>query len=313
MYDTAPGLATAESLAVPDSATSSGPGSHVKGRAPAPPLPRLVATDLDGTLLRGDCTISPRTLAALRRTTGLGIHHVVVTGRPASGCAPFFDALDYTGLAVCGQGTQIYDAGRRRLLSDAGLDPALARTALSRLTSLVGPTDLAVVTSGADGEFVITEGFGRGDERALAPYRLATPEQLWDQPVDKVLLRHRTLSDTELTEAAARCAGSGLTVTHAGPRIVELLPSGFDKATGLAQVARALGVPARDVTAFGDMPNDIPLLTWAGHAVAMANGHPELKAVADEIAPANDDDGVAAVLERILGNAEPVPDQGVRP
>ncbi len=271
-----------------------------------------MATDLDGTLLRGDCTISPRTLAAVRRTTGLGIHHVIVTGRPASGCAPFFDALDYTGLAVCGQGAQIYDAGRGRLLSAVGLDSAVARAALARLTGLVGPVDLAVVTSGADGEFVITQGFGRGDERALAPYRLAAPESLWDLPVDKVLLRHRTLGDTELAEAAALCAGPGLTVTHAGPRIVELLPSGFDKATGLAQVARALGITARHVTAFGDMPNDIPLLAWAGHAVAMANGHPELKAVADEIAPTNDEDGVAAVLERILGTAGPVPDQGVR-
>lgn len=295
--------------------TATAPAAHggSRGRPPAPPRPRLVATDLDGTLLREDCTLSPRTLAALHRTTGAGIHHVVVTGRPASGCGPLFEALGYTSLAVCGQGAQIYDAGRRRLLRAVGLDRGLARAALARLTRTVGPVDLAVVTSGAAGEFVITEGFGRGDERALAPYRQATPETLWDLPVDKVLLRHRTLGDTELTEAAARCAGPGLTVTHAGPHIVELLPSGFDKGTGLAAVARTLGVTAGEVTAFGDMPNDIPLLTWAGHGVAMANAHPDLKAVADEIAPANHEDGVAAVLERILGPDGPVPDLGARP
>lgn len=302
MYD------TATALTAPGRAPAGGP----PGPIPAAPRPRLVATDLDGTLLREDCTLSARTLETLRRTTGRGIHHVIVTGRPASGCAPFFDALGYTGLAVCGQGAQIYDAGHRRLLSATGLDRDLARAALARLTRTVGPLDLAVVTSGADGEFVITGGFGRGDERALAPYRSATPDTLWDLPVDKVLLRHRTLGDTELAEAAARCAGPGLAVTHAGPHIVELLPSGFDKGTGLAEVARALGVTSREVTAFGDMPNDIPLLTWAGHGVAMANAHPGLKAVADEIAPANDEDGVAAVLERILGPAEPVPELGAR-
>ncbi|MFC7897775.1 HAD family hydrolase [Streptomyces sp. NPDC057381] len=281
------------------------------GTAVAPGLPggpaggpgpryRLVATDLDGTLLRGDATVSARTRAALRRAERAGARHVIVTGRPARGCLPFFAALDYQGLAVCGQGAQIYDAGRGALLTGAVLDRPAARAALSRLTALVGPLDLAVVTSGEDAEFVVSDGFCRGDERELAPYRTVDRAGLWERSVDKVLLRHRTLSDRALTEAASRCAGPGLTVVHAGPRVVELLPTGFDKATGLARVVRSLGLTADDVIAFGDMPNDIPLLRWAGHAVAMANGHPDLKAVADEIAPANDDDGVAEVLERIL-------------
>ncbi|MFI1734549.1 HAD family hydrolase [Streptomyces acidicola] len=270
------------------------------------PRYRLVATDLDGTLLRGDATVSARTRAALRRIRAAGAEHVIVTGRPARGCLPFFAALDYRGLAVCGQGAQIYDAGRGTLLSSTVLDRSAARAALRRLDARVGPLDLAVVTSGADAEFVVSDGFCRGDERELAPYRTVDRTGLWDQPVDKVLLRHRTLSDGALTEAALRCAGPGLTVVHAGPRMVELLPAGFDKATGLAQVARTLGLTADDVIAFGDMPNDLPLLHWAGHAVVMANGHPDLKAAADEIAPANDDDGVAQVLERIL-------DQGAHP
>ncbi|KUN00496.1 hypothetical protein AQI95_34700 [Streptomyces yokosukanensis] len=260
----------------------------------------MVATDLDGTLLRGDATVSPRTLGALRRAKAAGAEHVIVTGRPARGCLPFFTALAYTGLAVCGQGAQIYDAGRGRLLCGTVLDRPAAQATLRRLTARVGQLDLAVVTSGEEAEFVVCDGFCRGDERELAPYRTADRARLWERPVDKVLLRHRTLSDNALTRAALECAEPGLTVVHAGPRIVELLPAGFDKATGLAQVARSLGLTAGDVIAFGDMPNDIPLLRWAGHAVAMANGHPDLKAVADEIAPANDDDGVAEVLERIL-------------
>ncbi|MFF4652860.1 HAD family hydrolase [Streptomyces sp. NPDC001380] len=274
-------------------------GGRSREQEPLPPV-ALVATDLDGTLLRSDATVSPRTLGTLRRLTGRGVHHVVVTGRPASGCRPFFDALGYRGLAVCGQGAQVYDAGRGALLSSAGLDHGAALAVLERITALTGPLDLAVVTSGLHGEFVVTPGFADGDERALAPFRSAPAERLWDLPVDKVLIRHPSLSDGDLVAAAARCCTPGLTVTHAGPRMVELLPTGFDKATGLARVAGTLGVPREAVIAFGDMPNDLPMLAWAGYAVAMGNGHPELKAVADEVAPHHDEDGVAAVLDRIL-------------
>lgn len=267
---------------------------------------RLVATDLDGTLLSSDSMVSPRTSRALQRLAAHAIHHVIVTGRPASLCKPYFSALGYTGLAVCGQGAQVFDAGRSRLRSWCHLDRTMARQVVDRLATRVGPLDLAVVTSGLDGDFLITPGFSRGDERELSPYRVVDAEELWDHPIDKVLVRHRTLADNDLVGAAAACIGPEMTVVHAGRRIVELLPGGFDKATGLAQVVSSFGLTARDVIAFGDMPNDIPMLSWAGHAVAMANGHPDLMAVAHEIAPANDDDGVAVVLERIL-------DQGVIP
>lgn len=296
MHVTAPGPAPSDTPAPAPA------GERRSGRAggTGPRRPRLVATDLDGTLLRGDSTVSARTLAALRRITDSGIRHVIVTGRPAAGCRPFFDALGYTGLAVCGQGAQIYDAGRGLLLSSATLDRDAARAVLDRLTALTGPVDLAAVTAGERGEFLVTEGFGRGDEKALRPFRPTTPAELWDEPIDKVLLRHPTLGDEDLVAAVRRCLSPGLAVTHAGPRIVELLPDGFDKGTGLTRVLQSLGLDPDDVIAFGDMPNDIPMLAQVGHAVAMANGHPELKTVAHEIAPTNDDDGVAAVLERIL-------------
>ncbi|WP_055589543.1 Cof-type HAD-IIB family hydrolase [Peterkaempfera griseoplana] len=267
----------------------------------------LVATDLDGTLLRSDATVSARTVATLGRLAGQGVVHVIATGRPASGCAPFFEALGYRGLAVCGQGAQVYDAGRGELLSSVGLDRDTARAVVTRLVARIGPVDLAVVTSGLHGEFVVTPGFSQGDERELAPFRLTSAELLWDAPVDKVLLRHPTLSDADLVAAAEQCCVPGVTVTHAGPRMVDLLPTGFDKATGLARVARSLGLDRREVIAFGDMPNDLAMLSWAGYAVAMSNGHPELKAVADEIAPHHDEDGVAAVLDRILDEGAGMP------
>lgn len=89
----------------------------------------------------------------------------------------------------------------------------------------------------------------------------------------------------------------------AGPGIVELLPLGLSKATGLAVAARRLGLRAADTVAFGDMPNDVPMFGWAAHGVAMANAHEQLLAVADEITVSNDEDGVAVVLERLFPGA----------
>lgn len=89
----------------------------------------------------------------------------------------------------------------------------------------------------------------------------------------------------------------------AGAGVVEILPLGLSKATGLSLAARRLGVKAADTIAFGDMPNDIPMFGWAHHGVAMANAHDDLKAVAHEITASNDDDGIAVVLEELLRSA----------
>jgi hydroxymethylpyrimidine pyrophosphatase-like HAD family hydrolase len=81
---------------------------------------------------------------------------------------------------------------------------------------------------------------------------------------------------------------------------MEISASGVSKAVALSRLADELGVPADEVVAFGDMPNDVPMLGWAGHAVAVANAHPDVLAAADEITASNDDDGVAQVIERLL-------------
>jgi hydroxymethylpyrimidine pyrophosphatase-like HAD family hydrolase len=91
------------------------------------------------------------------------------------------------------------------------------------------------------------------------------------------------------------------TVTQAGLDYVEICPAHVDKGTGLAVVAEAVGVDPADVLVFGDMPNDLPMFGWAGWGrVAVANAHPELLAVADDVTLSNDQDGVAVYLDRLL-------------
>ncbi|GHH19962.1 HAD family hydrolase [Streptomyces lanatus] len=266
----------------------------------APPIAySLIATDLDGTLLRGDDTLSDRTLDALARVAAAGAQHLVVTGRPAPRVRPLLDDLGSTGLAVCGQGAQLYDAGADRLLWSVTLDQELAETALGKIEAEVGEVYAAVDQDGVDGLTLIEPGY-RMPHPTLPAVRVMRRDDLWGEPISKVLLRHPSLSDDELAATARSVVGSLATVTMSGPGTVELQPCGITKATGLALAAEHLGLGPRETIAFGDMPNDIPMFDWAARSVAMANAHPELKAIADEVTLSNEDDGIAVVLERLF-------------
>ncbi|MFE3635240.1 HAD-IIB family hydrolase [Streptomyces cellostaticus] len=259
---------------------------------------RLIATDLDGTLLRSDESISDRTREALAAATAAGAAHIVVTGRAAPWTRHVLADLGYDGLAVCGQGAQVYDAGAHRLLTSVTLDRQLAGVALAKLEAEVGPLYLAASRDGLEGEVLVGPGYAVTGNLPATPFTDAA--DLWSAPLNKVYIQHPTLGDDELVDVARRVAGGFVTVAMAGVGIVELLPLGLSKATGLSLAARRLGLKAAGTIAFGDMPNDIPMFGWAAHGVAMGNAHEELRAVADEVTTSNEDDGVAAVLERLL-------------
>lgn len=118
-----------------------------------------------------------------------------------------------------------------------------------------------------------------------------------------VAVRHPGLTaDQCLATVARACAGLGV-ASLAGRRVVDITPEAATKATAVAEEMAVRDCPADSIVVFGDMPNDLPLFAWAGWAFAMANGHPDVMAAADEVAPSNDDDGVALTVQRLLGNA----------
>ncbi|MDF3290862.1 MULTISPECIES: HAD family hydrolase [Streptomyces] len=261
---------------------------------------RLIATDLDGTLLRGDGTVSRRTRDALAAAAAAGAAHIVVTGRPVSRTKHILDALGYQGLAVCGQGAQVYHAGEHRLLTSVTLDRRAAATALAKIEAETGELAVATVRDGLDGEFLMGDGYRLATELPIT--RLRERAELWAAPIGKVFIQHPRLGDDALAEIARGAAGHLVGVVMAGEGIVELLPLGLSKATGLSLAARRLSLTASDTIAFGDMPNDVPMFGWAAYGVAMANAHQELKAVADEVTASNEEDGIALVVERLLGD-----------
>ncbi|MEU3184869.1 HAD family hydrolase [Streptomyces sp. NPDC006923] len=273
--------------------------SPAPGSAGAFPY-KLVATDLDGTLLRHDGTVSGRTREALAAVTAAGAAHIIVTGRAVPWTRHVLDDLGYDGLAVCGQGAQVYHAGEHKLLTSVTLDRQLARLALAKVEAEIGPLALAASRDGLDGQVLVGPGY-RVLEGPLPVLLVDDEAEMWAAPLNKVYIQHPELDDDALARAVRATAGGLVDVVMAGAGVVEILPLGLSKATGLSLAARRLGVTAADTIAFGDMPNDIPMFRWARHGVAMANAHEELRCVADEVTASNEDDGIAVVLEKLLG------------
>ncbi|MCP2262296.1 hypothetical protein LX15_006032 [Streptoalloteichus tenebrarius] len=269
--------------------------------------PALVASDVDGTLLDPMERVTARTAAAVRRVVSAGTPFVLVTGRPPRWVMPVVDALGVTGLAVCANGAVVYDTAERRVLRAELLEPVLLHDVASTLDRALPGCAVAVERVGHHAGTFFAENRYR-HFLAEPNYEHAWPDadsseaqraEILGHPAIKLLVRHQEMSSAEMAAAAGEMLGSAVDITYStGAGLLELSAPGVTKATGLAAVAELLGVDRSDVAAFGDMPNDLPMLRWAGHGVAMANAHPEVLAVADEVAAPNSADGVAQVLER---------------
>jgi hypothetical protein len=147
--------------------------------------------------------------------------------------------------------------------------------------------------------FAHEPGFSAWGWEPPAGTRVADALELLDSPAAKLLMRHEGHEIEAILAVAREVAGDGATVVLSGDQAVEVTAVGVNKAAGLAELAEELGIEADQVVAFGDYPNDVPMLAWAGRGVAVANAHAEVLAIADEVTASNDEDGVALVLEQL--------------
>lgn len=263
----------------------------------APPYD-VVALDLDGTTVRSDGTIGERTQAALRRVEASSATVMVVTGRPPRWLPPVLDALGRQGLAVCANGAVVVDLATGGVVEERPLQVVEMRRLVEELAAAIPGLGFAVESTG-------DAGFEH--EPAYRPRWTATGStvreraELLDRPARKLLARHETIGPDDLLARAQAVVGAELaTLTHSSvDGLLEISAAGVSKATTLASLCEARGVDAARVIGFGDMPNDIPMLSWVGHAVAVANAHPDVLAIADEVTASNDEDGVAEVLDRL--------------
>lgn len=261
---------------------------------------RLIATDLDGTLLGSDGRVSPRTRAAIAAAQDAGIAVVFVTARPPRVVRDLAQEAGLTGLVVCSNGAMIYDVGRDALVHHERLDAELAREFTQALRSRA--PGLAFATEHGH-QMNFEPHFPRIFEDVVdeAAIRIDHVDVLCEEEVTKLIVHHPDQDADMLAAWISAEVGARAAVNRSGGPIVEIGVVGVSKASGLERLCRDLGVAAAEVAAFGDMPNDVDMLRFAGLGVAMANAHPEVLAAADEIAPSNDEDGVAQVIERLLG------------
>ncbi len=261
----------------------------------------LVATDLDGTLLRGDKTVSARTVDVLRRVRDAGIAVALVTGRPPRTVRNMARAMGVGGLAVCCNGGIVYDLDTDAVILNEMMPGGIAQRLVAQFRAAI-PGVCFATERGV--EFGHEPAYTTLATTALIPdappHYSDDAHTLCAQGVTKLIVRHPEMPVPELYAQAHALVGEAATVTHSGAPFIEVSAAGITKASALAYLCDRFGITAAQVIAFGDMPNDLPMLAFAGRSVAVANAHPDVRAAVHEHTATNEQDGVALVLERLL-------------
>jgi len=260
--------------------------------------PKVVATDLDGTLLRSDGTLDQRSRRAIAAVEAAGSLVVICTARPTRWMRPLAQATGHHGVAICANGGIVWDLHTESALEQFPLEPEIAREVVAQLQAGLPGGAWAVERA---------TGFAREptyQSRWPVPQDAVVDaiESLIAQPSLKLMLRHENMSADALLQRARELVGDLAELSHSSSSdsLLEIAAAGVSKASALARVCAERGIDNGAVVAFGDMPNDLAMLEWAGHAVAVANAHPDVLAAADEVTADNDDAGVARVLERLF-------------
>lgn len=266
---------------------------------------RLVATDLDGTLVHSDGSVTPRTRAALAAAEEAGLLVVFVTGRPLRWAAEVFEHVGGHGLAIVSNGALVWDVAADAPYLERPIDPRTTLVVAERIRAVLPEVTFATETVAGWATEPSHTRHPADDDPRRRPLREASIAELADEPALKLLGWLPGRDPDEIVAVAEAAAGDLVTVTHSSFPLLEISARDVTKATTLALVCAERGIAAEEVLALGDMPNDIPMLTWAGTSYAMANAHPAARAAARHVAPANDEDGVAQVIESLLDSRVP--------
>jgi len=261
---------------------------------------RLIAADLDGTLMGEKMEFSTRVRAALRAAMAQGVQVTIATGRAFAATLPFARELGITAPLICSQGGYIRAPNSPQPLYEATMPLELAREAirLSREASWrlhIYLDDVAYTERPLGDEDFYRRLFGI--QVQYVPDLLA----FLDQPPAKFLIVVDTPEQAAALDEELRARFAGrLRIVRSYRIFVEGNPLEASKGQGLSRLAAHLSIPQQEVMAIGDQDNDADMVAWAGLGVAMGNGSPAVKAVADYVAPPVEEDGAAEAIERFV-------------
>lgn len=262
--------------------------------------PKLIATDLDGTIAPHAAPISKRTIAALTRAHEMGVKVFFVTGRPPRWMGQIKESFNF-GQAICSNGGQLWDLQAEKVLEEWRISPADLRETVTRLRKAIPEVHFAFENHG---DFRREKGYE-------ARWDIGVDETGVDDILDyiengaiKLLARgsDKLFNSDEMLAAAIKEVGDIVTVTHSNPweSLLEISAHSVSKGDTLAIICERLKIDREDVVAFGDNPNDFSMLEFAGRSYIMSDGHPDGIKYATATAPPCEEDGVAQIVEELL-------------
>ena len=257
----------------------------------------MIATDLDGTLLRSDGSVSERTLSSIEAARRAGIEVVPATGRPRIITGDVMAQLPFLDYWVLANGSVTWHLGRQELLRGFWIEAPLAKDLLVRIRTRLPNAGFAV-------EFEDDVAFEAGFEAVVPIAPTADPSvdllDRIDRHVQKILVFDTSGTVDELFAQVSTVVGADGVASYSGLNFIELAASEVTKATGLSLLASDLGIDGREVAAFGDNHNDVAMLGWAGRSFAMDHATSDAQAAATETIGSNDDDAVADKIDQLV-------------
>lgn len=262
--------------------------------------PKLIATDLDGTIVHHDGAISARTVDAFSQAQSMGVHIYFVTGRPPRWMDEIRDTFGF-GEAICGNGAMLYDL-KRSLVTEEWMISKEEQTEIARRLRTAIPSISFAIES--HDYYHREKSYIPRWDIGLDNIGVARIEDAIKGPAFKMLARCSggEFTSDQMLEVALRELDGLVTVTHSNPyeSLLEISALGISKGQTLAKVAGRLGINASDCVSFGDNPNDFSMLSWCGRSYAMADGHPDGIKFASGVARPHTEDGVAIIIEELL-------------
>ena len=262
--------------------------------------PKLIATDLDGTIVPHDEAISHRTIAAFTKARDLGVEIFFVTGRPPRWMGDVREAFDF-GSAICCNGGLLYDLHNDKVLEEWMIQPTELQKAVDILRVTIPNVSFAVESNV---HFHREKAYIPRWDIGMDDVGVDTIDTVTNRPALKLLARlsQQEISADEMLALATPALQGVVNVTHSANNdsLLEISALGVSKGETLSMMAARIGISSEDCVAFGDNPNDFSMLQWAGRSYAMIDGHHAGPANAKDVAPPHNQDGVAIVIEKLL-------------